>query len=501
MMGIAAPAAMAGRGQTATITGASTLGRRETFYHICLSGLILTTYAVASVPEAVWTTIFPGLLLILLTWGARELYNTDPLYLLTAGFWFRITAALYYGLGGLWRVLANDSTMVTILNFFNPTEEELNKAQTVVTISICIIIAVSNRIEGRRIKATSGNIIPAELEKWLPIIVYCCLLIGIPALVYFTMQAFVEFDAENAETNGVRQVANLAYLGIFLAVYAGVRGNRTMLFTGIAGTVLLVLDGALRMTKQDMLLPLILAAIASLLWRPKLGNAVLWVAGIGFMYSLFAPFIAYSREESFRRYGTQNIDLDARLGLIDSYLSGDRGRSTLGDDYQPWLARITYQPAQAFAVASYDGGRPGTSLDNALYVLVPRPLMPDKPVFQPGLDFNVAALGARDSQSTPTTVAEGYYVGGWFGLVFWMSVYGALIGLYSREAIRRLRAGHIIFLPVILMALQAGQSPDGWLVGVVLGNFVIIAYAYVGSWVAHEGLRYLWSGLERFKPA
>ncbi|MCI0467517.1 MAG: hypothetical protein L0Y57_11010, partial [Beijerinckiaceae bacterium] len=287
----------------------------------------------------------------------------------------------------------------------------------------------------------------------------------------------------------------------FLAVYGGLRGRTTMLAIGIAGTVLLVLDGALRMTKQDMLLPLILAATAHLLWRPKMRNAVLWVAGIGFMYALFAPFISYSREEAYRRYGTPSIDLDARLELIDSYMSGDRGGGTLGEDYQPWLARITYMSAQAFAIVSYDAGRPGTSLDLAPYVFVPRLLMPDKPVFQPGFDFNVAAMGVRNSQSTPTIVAEGYYTGGWLGVLFWMSLYGAAIGLYSREAIRRLRAGHVLFLPVVLMALQVGQAADGWLVGVVLGNGVTMAFAYAATCVAHEGLKFLWSGTKRFEAA
>lgn len=430
MTGIAVPAKIAGRAQNAAI-GASNFGRRETFLHICLSGLTLLAYGIASVPEVVWTAILPGTLLILLPWGSLELYKTDPLYLLTAGFWFRITAAVYYGLGGLFRVLASDTTMIQILSFFNPNQDEMNKAQLVGTISICIIIAVSNLVEGSRNKATSTNIIPIEAEKWLPAIVYSCLLIGVPALVYFTMQSFLEFDPENAETNGVRQIANLAYLGIFLAVYAGLRGGKTMLLIGIVGTVVLVLDGALRMTKQDMLLPLILAAIAHLLWRPNLRNAALWVATIGLTYSLFVPFISYSREEAVRRYGTPYVGLDARLELIDSYLSGDRSGVTFNDDYQPWLARITYLPAQAFAVVSYDASRPGTSLDHALYVFVPRLLMPDKPVFQPGLDFNVAAMGFRDSQSTPTIVAEGYYVGGWLGVIFWMSLYGAAIGLYT----------------------------------------------------------------------
>jgi hypothetical protein len=122
-------------------------------------------------------------------------------------------------------------------------------------------------------------------------------------------------------------------------------------------------------------------------------------------------------------------------------------------------------------------------------------------MFQPGLDFNEAAMDARNSQSTPTIVAEGYYVGGWLGVIFWMSLYGAAIGLYSREAIRRLRAGHIVFLPVVLIALQVGQAADGWIIGVVLGNGVVIAFAYAASWAAQAALRYLWAGTKRPQTA
>jgi hypothetical protein len=494
MTGIAVPAKIADRAPSAAVIDMSWLARWETIFHICLSGLTLMAYSVESVPEIFWTAIAPCTLLILLTWGALELYKTDPLYLLTAGFWFRIAAAAFFGLGGLWRVLATETTLTEILTFFNPSQDEMNKAQMVVTVSICIIIAVSNLVEGSRRKATTSNLIPVEAEKWLPAFTFGCLLIGIPVLVYFTMQTLLGFEAE---TNGFTALGNLAYLGIFLAVYAGFRGKKMMLLLGIAGTALLVLHGAVLAIKQVMLLPLIMAAIAHLLCRPKLRNAVLWAAGIGLTYALSAPYVTYSRTEAFHRYGMLTPTLAVRLQLIDNYLAGDRGDFAAVDDYQLWLARISYLPSQAFAVASYDAGRRATSVDLALYVLVPRLLMPDKPDFLPGVDYNVAVFANGDSQSSPSLVAEGYYVGGWPGVIFWMSLYGAEIGLYSREAIRRLRAGDMLFLPVILIALQVGQGATDWIVGVILGSGVIIAFAYAASWVAHCALKYLWSETKR----
>jgi hypothetical protein len=76
-------------------------------------------------PEFVWTAVLPGILLILLAWGAVELFHTDPLYLVTAGFWFRLTAAVSFRLGGLWRVLATESTAIHLVSFFNPSQEEI----------------------------------------------------------------------------------------------------------------------------------------------------------------------------------------------------------------------------------------------------------------------------------------------------------------------------------------------------------------------------------------
>jgi hypothetical protein len=494
MAGTAAPAEIVDRAPSAAISDMSGLGRWETILHICLSSLTLMAYSIVSVPEIFWTAIAPCTLLILLIWGALELFRTDPFYLLTAGFWFRIAAAAFFGLGGLWRVLATETTVTAVLAYFNPSQDEMQKAQTVVIVSICIIIAVSNLVEGSRRKATTSNLIPVEAEKWLPAFTCGCLLIGVPALVYFTMQTLLGFEAA---TNGFSEIGNLVYLGIFLAVYAGFRGKKMMLLLGIVGTVLLVLLGALLTTKQYMLLPLILAAIAHLLYRPKLRNAVLWAAGIGLVYALSAPYVAYSREEGVRRYGMLTPTLAVRLQLIDNYLAGDRGDFALSDDYQPWLARISYLTAQAFAVASYDAGRRGTSVDLAPYVLVPRLLMPDKPVFLPGVDFNVAALANGDSQSSPSLVAEGYYVGGWPGVIFWMSLYGAVIGFYSREAIRRLRAGHMVFLPVILIALQVGQNATGWIVGDLLGTGVLIVFAYTATWAAHCAVQSIWSRTKR----
>jgi hypothetical protein len=495
MTAIAGPAMIEDHAQTAAIGGMPRLGRQETILHICLFAVTLAAYSIESVPEIVWTAILPGILLILLTWGAVALYKADPLYLLTAGFWFRICAAASFGLGGLWRVLGTEATVTKVLMIsFNANQEEMDKAQLVVIASICIIIAVSNFVDGGRRKVISSGPIPVEAEKWLPASACCCFLIGIPVLAYFGIW---QMEDREAITSGLGALGNLAYLGIFLAVYAGVRGNMRMLLLGIAGTVLLVLNGAVLANKTAMLGPVLMAAIAHLVRRVKLVNAAMWGVCIGLMFPLSASYVTYARQEALRSSGTLYVGLAERLRLIQNYLSGDRGVSDADPDFQSWLARISYLPYQAFAVVSYDAGRPGTSLDHALYAFVPRFLMPDKPEFHPGFDFNEALIDLRNNQTTPTLVADGYYVGGWPGVVFWMSLYGAVIGFYSREALRRLRAGHILFFPVIVMALQAGQNAADLIVDVLLGPGVIIAYAYAASCAAHYTLQYLWSGINR----
>jgi hypothetical protein len=440
-----------------------------------LLGLTFIYYlgaAVGFMPDMFWDLFVPASMGIACVYGALNLFQINPAYVLTAYFWFLVTCAVYYGLGGAAMAIGSETTIQVILNFYNASPAELQKAHLIIATSISIVATTCNLIIGRKVPYAGGDIIRTPEGINLKLIGILAVVLGL--VVELTIDLPYQFGLID-ETSGLRSLSAIVFVGIIVLSYVGFNGDRTAQLIAISVTLFQFIIGLMLFQKMPPIIAVVMYSIGWLMRRPKRRNAACVVGFILFSYSLLAPFSGFAREELILTKGErQGTPLD-RLEIMLLYLEDSTARRAVDDDYQPWLARLSYLNAQGFAVSAFDSGRPSNGLDNFIYIFVPRIIMPDKPIISDvSADFNEAVNGSRLSASSPTILVEGYYLFGWLGVFTLMPVYGAILGLYSRFSFAKLRDGKIAFFPALLMMMMSGMQNDNNLLTSTFGGGVII---------------------------
>ena len=99
---------------------------------------------------------------------------------------------------------------------------------------------------------------------------------------------------------------------------------------------------------------------------------------------------------------------------------------------QGWWSRLCYSPQQAFAMQEYDSGRPGSPWEDFMMGLIPRVSWPDKPLVTPGIRFSTMITGNHNNNNGPGVLGEGYWYGGWFGVLVVCLYAGVFLGGVDR---------------------------------------------------------------------
>jgi hypothetical protein len=444
----------------------------EVYLLFSLTFIYYLGYAVGFMPDIFWDLLVPASMGLACIYGSLSLFKTNPAYVLTAYFWFLVTCACYYGLGGAALYIGSRTTIQVILSFYYASQAELQKAHLIVATSITIVAVMCNLIIGRKVPYVSGEIIKTPEGIDLKTVGLIAMTFGL--VIQLTLDMPYQFGIIE-ETSGLRNLSAIVYVGIVLLSYSGFGGDKLALALALSATVFEVTIGLLLFQKMSPIISVVMYSIGWIMRRPKTINAGLVVAMVMGSYSLLAPFAGFCREELLLTKGERQGSAFERMEIILQYLEDSTARRAIEDDYQPWLARLSYLNAQGFAVAAYDSGRPSNGLDNFLYVFIPRFIMPDKPIISDvGADFNEAVTGSRLSSTSPTIMVEGYYLYGWLGVFALMPVYGSIIGLYSRFGFRKLQEGKIALFPAILMMMISGMQNDNNLLTSTFGGGVII---------------------------
>lgn len=429
-------------------------------------------YAVGFMPDIFWNFFVPASMGLACIYGALRLFQTNPAYVLTAYFWFLATCAVYYGLGGAAMSIGTETTILAILSFYNSSQAELQKAHLIIATSITIVSIVCHLIIGRKVPYAGGEIIKTPEGLDIRTVGIVAMSIGLLCQIAFDIP--YQFGLIE-ETSALRNLSAVVYVGIVVLSYAGFGGDRTSLAISISATAFEFLIGLLLFQKMPPIIAIVMCSVGWIMRRPKIRNAASVLAFIMISYSLLAPFSGFAREELLLTKGERQGSPAERIEIILQYIEDSTLRRAVDDEYQPWLARLSYLNAQGFAVSAYDSGRPSNALDNFIYIFVPRFIMPDKPIISDiGADFNEAVNGSRLSSTSPTILVEGYYLYGWLGVFTLMPVYGAIIGLYSRFSFAKLRDGKIALFPAIMMMMMSGMQNDNNLLTSTFGGGVII---------------------------
>ena len=151
-----------------------------------------------------------------------------------------------------------------------------------------------------------------------------------------------------------------------------------------------------------------------------------------------------------------------------------------------FMKRFNILPIQSFLIDEYDNKRIGKSLRNAIYVLIPRFVWPDKPIItNDGFDLykqfynnNTDFLSGK-SAIAPSYTGEAYWNYGYLGVCFISLYLGLLYGLFCRIGIISLRTNNIAYLLVSYHLIQHSIFVESWIVSTYIGGLFTIMIYYI----------------------
>ena len=239
--------------------------------------------------------------------------------------------------------------------------------------------------------------------------------------------------------------------------------------------VLMAAEGLLSARKLTTMMPFLAASLG--LWigeRHRLFAAGLAVLTVWVYIAMLASFVTQIRGHVM--YDPINNTIAERVSIIaDGVDTIDE--LEVDDSQHGILARFSPTQFSAHFISSYDNNYPGESLDKAFVVLVPRIFWPEKPIINPGKEFDTVW---RDwdifSSLAIGFPAEAYWNNGWTAVVFVSLYIGLMLGWFSRKwfLFRRdgwTHGGIFILSPLVVKSAL-------WVESNIVG-------AYIGGWVKY----------------
>lgn len=443
--------AMRPRWQEVTVVLAASL--------VSLIGVSLGT----SVPQF-FNIVVPVLLSIGLFLGAISMVRIEPGAIWAPLFWVRIVMIAYSGVGSVVPFIANDVTLDIIDRFFALYPVDMMKYNAVVAVfSLTMLIAawIICWLIGTDLQRRVGSAIRIQSSaldaKQFGLL---ALIVALPIKVLSQWMSFFTGN-EVAIPATFSMIGMLTLIAYPLLIYHALKNDRRLLWLPIPFILFEAGVGVLTFNKTEALFPLIFAFIGVLFHRATFRRLVIGASVIVLFYWVLVPFVSWGRGEQIQQTGS--IESSRLSTSLEISLRYDPTREGPGpEEMQGGLARLSYINGGSYAISQYDQGIRGGTLDNALIVLVPRVIYPDKPsVTQIFRDFNYALTGSDESQSAPGIPPEAYWNYGWLGVFAVASIMGAVYALWSFYAIATLQAGawHLLF--VSLLGVRVASRIDG----------------------------------------
>lgn len=426
----------------------------------------------------------PLALVVILGFANWSMVRRDVKALWTALFWFRLSTAVYFGLGSMLVYIVNEPSRIYMESFYRFTDEEVFKFNLMVTLSvICVLIMARFSI-----RATSGwatrmhqKVVATKNADGRALLSAAIVSLGLGlAIRYAFITPYLLGWANFTLPGAVMSLKSLVPVGFFLLVLWGRRyagWTLPIIFMLVSADLLFSL---LSFAKSEFLLLLIMVSLANLYDRVSIKK--LLVAGTIILVAYFTikPVVSYARHEIGLSHGANILaGTGERWEILSGYVK-DRAATHKASEIQFGLTRFSYVNAGTFLIHRYDSGYPDDWPNLMAAIFVPRILWPEKPVITAiGVRINSLGTGSETSSSGAGLFAEAYWAWGWWGVIFLMSLYGAVIGVLTRFGSEIVRNGQWFYFPVVLMMLQYGMRTDGHYISDAAGGLVIIVAFYV----------------------
>ena len=432
-----------------------------------------TDAAVISVLNVTGPLFFLGLLML----GAVRMVRLNVNCVWSSLFWFRVSTATYFGFGSFAPSIMNDATRLYVEDYFFFDIFHIMKLNEIVAVSALIVVITGalpvqlwrRRVAARALPGPDGQL----------------LLIGLAfAIVGFSIELFVLLPftlgvSEDEVVSGVVvALGQMAPVSLYLLTRYSVTYRPAWLPILMLALLVDMGVGVLQFNKSAVLLPLIMFLLAYLsrgfsAWRMfTTASAVLLTLGV------IVPITDYGRAKLIE-HDNPVAGLSERAQMLEKYFV-ESAPLQVDQPVEGVYARISYVNAASFAIDLYDRGYAGHSLDNALIVLMPRALWPDKPIISDiGREFNALATQNDNSFSAPGIFAEAYWCYGWGGVVLLMSAIGLLFSGLSRFAVNAIQERRWLQFPTVMLGMRMGFRVDGFIVVDIIGATGMLAVGYI----------------------
>jgi len=407
--------------------------------------------------------------------------HRQPAALWTPLPWFLAAWAVYYGFGPLVYVYGTPESVAYMDSLYAVDEGTLLQTNVLNLVGLLAVLGGAVFVAQIRFRRTERRQIALPHDPWR--VAWLFLAIGVPVkyllelpyvlgLVDFVLPGSIQY---------LGMFSGLAILPLSVAVREQHRWAKPVLWILVLAEIAV---GIVMLAKLHIIKTTLLVFLGRYAVRPDLRSLIATGVVVAVAYvAILSPFVNYARL-MLGRASAQ--DVTEAVGAAQAF--GTEGREALADvlpGVQSWWTRLAYPNAQAFAMAEFDQGRPGSTFAMAAYALVPRFLYEDKPIMTPGKEYTQLIQGTDTSSTGLGVFGEAYWNGGW-PLVMVTGLYiGSLFGLLGRMAIHAISSHQWLFVPLIFQAIYLGLRPDDWFVpayfsGVIQTLIIVVLLNILG---------------------
>lgn len=288
-----------------------------------------------------------------------------------------------------------------------------------------------------------------------------------------------------------RVLGSLPTVGILVGWRIAGRKKPLLFLLTLTMTLVQLVVGFLLLNKTVIISTVLCAVIGRYSRTNRKFTLLAGLSTIILVYLFATPLVLLGRQEiGFDASGRPRAaTLSDRVGIVTHYVS-TRGTETQSLASGYWWNRLNYLPVQVVAMRLYDGGQHGDLLEKLHWVLVPRLLYPSKPQMQSdAVEFTRKVFGSISSSTGMGIFVNGYYNGGWLGVIFGALAYGLSLRIVYAMARPIAREGTVLLAPMLLPAIFMGLRADGDILNDVLGSTVLWLTLAAGTIVAAKFIR------------
>lgn len=409
-----------------------------------------------------WLWISPAILFVACTGTAFRIIRADVQRVASPVFWVLFASGVYWGFGPLIYTFGSRSTIDLIDRVYSISRSELfltNMLNSIGMVALVVGLVAGRRLFGRR---PLGWVRRFEGVDALRV---AGVLAAVGLTAKFSMVLPALFGLIGTQSSTLLQMQVLSKAALMILAYQSVtRGGKATAWFVLLFAIEILAAGLVN-SKMAILEVIIVALVGRTLVVRKISTVVKGFVVLGLLQLVLQPVVSGYRmmgdRSTIGNYATsimvtgklmaQSLS-DLMHGINDAKEAAPQG----------WWSRLCYTPQQAFAMQEYDSERPGSPWGDFAMGLIPRVLWRDKPLVTPGVNFSILFDGNPNSNNAPGVLGEGYWYGGWLGLL----VVGLYAGLFlggvdrvSTEVISR-RAWN--FIPLVYIGIKSGFRIDGF---------------------------------------